>query len=420
MKTLIFTLAFVAVAWGCSNEDCMKTSTSLPIQFYDLDEPTYNEQQYPGVYKPCFCQPWIESTPLRAQVTEADPDKSYALLAYDMEGTQLGSWLMFLMTDGQSFSTQIVPESEGLTGNVTFGIGESIEITNKNPSFDDDLSDWYQQDAVPTAGASWSWNVAYGSGYTNVASKHLKQDMSFTAGTYRVTWGAYMDTESGTGTATVYFFNASGSIIDQINITGSGHYSGSEEFQGVVGGQPIASFSIRVSGGTWNGNFYIKQLLIDRLSNPDYTKIKKSDCVDIRESFADQDLTLIRYWDVRNWDDLVYPQTSPFEAFNLWVPATFWKTRNVSEQTEHRTSGKRVVKMNSTMIKQRLFETDHLPIEFHEKILHVLSHNQVWIDGRQYTNGEGYVVEEDASNRFAFQKATAWLTDAESVLNNVI
>lgn len=422
MKTLIFTLAFAAVMWGCSEETitCMPTSKSLPIEFYDIDEPVYNAQAYPGVYKPCFAQPWVCSTPLTIQAPRV-PETNLTLFAVDEDDNTVEQWDMNNLGDDHAFVT-IVPEEEVICGQkVRFKIG-SITAVGTPPINWSSIAlqkdyfsgiPWTKPGSQPLAVLAPSGGIPQ--------SDIIYYSVNLFPGTYNLAWEFRNSVNTQTIRYTAVAMDGSLNVLQTFVLgeTNQSIFSFDANLL-MPDGCNYLGIRVQVTGGTgadptvsiWDLEF----LSATGIS----TMLYHSDVVDFQTEFPDLDMTLIRYWDVRDWDDLIYPQSSPFQAFNLWVPATFWKPRNVSEQTEHRTSGKRVVKMNSTMIKQKLFETDHLPIEFHEKILHVLSHNQVWINGKQYTNGEGYVVEEDASNRFAFQKATAWLTDSESVLNNVI
>lgn len=434
MKTLIFTLAFVAVAWGCTEETitCMPISKSLPIHFVGIDEQVYNEQEYPGVYKPCFCQPWKCATELPVQVPYHegfDPDdQKFVMTALDSDNQEVQSWDLYPV-GANAAGIKIDPEEDLCDKDVRFVINSVFTVM---PEFD----------AAPTFGTSKViGGNEWGSQPTFVFSNTPSGDPTPFSDIHY--WPL-------PGIAGDYFFDFD---INRINGAGDGGSSLMffvllDASLNVIKEQPFASFHIPedLSFGTKNktGSIPLKvgedavyigirytmqspsasatiqhnmhSLEITSLVVPKY----HSWCVSFRTEFPDMDLTLIEYWDVRDWDDIRYAQTSPPQTFRIWVPAVFWKDRFVSEQREHRTSNKRVVKMNSSLITQRLLETEHLPIPFQEKIIHILSHNQVWIKKKQYTNGEGLVMEEDTTNKFAFQKSNTWLTDAESALNNVI
>jgi hypothetical protein len=418
--TIIAVLALLVACGETEIHPCMKSSHAQPIEFYPMNKPTYNEKTYPGVFKPCYCSPWLSSSPLTAQVYEGDPDKSYALLAYDESGAQIGAWMMAYFGAG-NYSVTIVPANEGLANRkVSFGIGESLPISNENASFTTNLDGWIQVNAIPTAGANWVWDAGYGgSAYTSVASKYLAQDMQFSPGTYRATWGAYMDTTSGTAAATVYFFNAAGTVIDQINITGSGNYSGSEDFQGQVGSSLITRVGIRVSGGTWLGNFFIKQLLIVRLDDPDYTQIMKSDCFDIRDNFDDEDLVVVNYANDKPYAGLFFTDTSPLQPFQMFVPGEFWDERNTEETMEHELSNSQTIALSSETKEQKLLYTDHLPHYRRRKLLLALKMNNVLVDGEPFIQKEAYTVVQGA-NKSAERRVSVWLTRKDFVQRNVV
>lgn len=149
--------------------------------------------------------------------------------------------------------------------------------------------------------------------------------------------------------------------------------------------------------------------------SPD-TRVAKSDYIDVRESHTDT--KLISYTNSRNFSGLVYASISPDDVFYIRVRCRFFHERfpNTDEIIELTSS---VATTNTQKKKQKLLEVEHAPYYFHNKMMEVLQHHTVTIENTVWKKEDDYNINE-GDKRWPLKTATAYLTNRDSVVRNVI
>jgi hypothetical protein len=146
--------------------------------------------------------------------------------------------------------------------------------------------------------------------------------------------------------------------------------------------------------------------------------LARSDCLDIKASHTGT--LLIEYSNHRNFAGLINQQTSPDTTFQLRLPAVFNEERFPETDEVLPLSNNRIISLNSQVKKQRLLETDQMPNYMQLKMIQVLKHQFITIDGFDYVKEEPY---EQLSNKFKqwpMRAYSCWLTEKEYVLRNIL
>lgn len=147
------------------------------------------------------------------------------------------------------------------------------------------------------------------------------------------------------------------------------------------------------------------------------SEVAKSDCLDIRTT---QRVTqLITYGNVnRNFAGLVYVDASPDIEFQIRIPAIFFHSQPAMEQKGIDLTSKSI-NTYSQFKNKRLLETDYMPDYMHKKVMQVLMHHYVLIDGREWVAQDPYEIVE-ADRRWPLRKAKVLLTDKNSIIRNIL
>lgn len=134
----------------------MTISDSIPIQFWVNGQETYNEKQICGVYKACFCQPWLCDREIRLRITD-DQSISLVLNILDVTDNILSSVDFTEVSDGV-FDVAFTPSE------LSPSLCQKIRLSVVGYS----VGEWIAR----TSAADNSWRgVAYGNGvFVAVAS----------------------------------------------------------------------------------------------------------------------------------------------------------------------------------------------------------------------------------------------------------
>lgn len=149
------------------------------------------------------------------------------------------------------------------------------------------------------------------------------------------------------------------------------------------------------------------------------TDVYKSDCLDIKTLHAET--LLINYSNHEDFDGIEYADTSPEVSFNLRIPAVFFENRPIQEGQDDKLSNGQVISLYQESKWQRLLSTDRMPDYMHKKILAVLQHQFLYIDGSYWIKGgEEYAKTEKKNKRDSFAMYTCWLTEQSSLVRNIL
>lgn len=142
-----------------------------------------------------------------------------------------------------------------------------------------------------------------------------------------------------------------------------------------------------------------------------------SDCVDIKDSH--ECTTLIRYDNAKDFADIEYSTLSPAAEFYIRVPAVFFHERNTEEQERFETSGQTIVRLRDEIKVKRLLEVGFLPDYMHRKLLLILAHDTIEIDGEEWVRNDPYEKVE-GNRRYPLKKANVLLTQQGYIKRNIL
>lgn len=148
-----------------------------------------------------------------------------------------------------------------------------------------------------------------------------------------------------------------------------------------------------------------------------FQEVAKSDCISVKE---DHDETvLITYSNNRPFASLNSSVGTPDHAFNLRIPAVFFKERFPEESEVIGLSNSRSIQLNAQVKAQRLLNVGPMPFYMHRKAKLALSFQTVTIDDQDWVKEEAYEVSE-TKRTHPLSKAQCWLTEKDTIYRNVL
>jgi hypothetical protein len=216
---------------------------------------------------------------------------------------------------------------------------------------------------------------------------------------------------------TVEFRNGS-EVIQQLTQTVT-MGTGTTEITGSLSGDFVASGAIdRVVLIANNvGNTEIVDFGMDSISISSSVLMAKSDCVNIKEGH--DETVLITYSNNRPFDSLSSSVGTPDHAFNLRIPAVFFKERFPEESEVIQLSNSRSIQLNAQVKAQRMLNVGPMTFYMHRKAKLALSFGTVTIDGQDWVKEEAYEVSE-TKRTHPLSKAQCWLTEKDTIYRNVL
>ncbi len=388
----------------------MTISDSIPIQFWDIDEDTFNETDVCGLIKQdCFCQPFQCDDTIHLQVQNNYPvtldiyDSADELLtSIDMNETSVDVWdTSFIITSLLSpeicdtrvqFKLRLGP----IFTNTTFDY--LTPWFNNNPAARPDSCKW---SAIGGFATSTSTNVIGG-------SQQCMYQFDFKSGlTYTITFD-YAASGGGTMSAFVWVL-ASDTVPTTTQIVYSAIPASTTSFS-FIPSQDFSYiyFAFAVTSGTVT-------VTVDNIITPT-TNIKKSDCLDIRST---QDCTiLLVYENTSDFDGIDYENGSPGPSFQVRIPAIFFEEDNPQEQEDLELSNGVIVTLRQSIVEKRKLETGFMPNYMHRKLQKVLMHDSVYIDGDYWKKRDSY--DPNPVKKYNLKTASVLLTKYDSVEKNTI
>lgn len=148
-------------------------------------------------------------------------------------------------------------------------------------------------------------------------------------------------------------------------------------------------------------------------------QLYKSDCLNIKELHAET--LIIDYTNHENFDGINYGDATPDPSFKVRIPAIFFEQRFIQEGQDDKLSNGEVISLYQESKEQCLLSTDRMPHYMHRKILAVLQHQFLYIDGNYWIKGgEEYAKTEKKNKRDSFAMYTCWLTKQSSLVRNIL
>lgn len=428
---------FVLIVLGCSEEYeiqrriCspfrMTISDALPVQFWVNGVETYNQKEVCGITQACFCQSFNCNDEIRIQVQDSN-NQALALVIYDSSGEEI-TRLAFSETSNGVYELSFIPSENGVCDEVIrFEINNdilSIEATAPEDGYNQTATsdiDWSMVADPPSV----NFTVPALSGRT---SEHLYKAISPYSEGDIITLHSIILNNYGPGaggtlnmSARVYFLDSGFNIINFTEIfqlaTSSGGATSQEETNDLTVPFGAMYLSIRsiVSQGAAGGNASITTI-ISTFEDSGFVSAA-SDCVDIRES---HDCTvLIKYLNSKDFADIEYTDFSPNAEFYIRVPAIFFHETNTSEEERFETSGQTIVRLRDEIKVKRRLELGYMPDYMHRKLLLILSHDTIEIDGDIWVRNDPYEKVPPANKRYPLKMANVLLTLQGYIKRNIL
>ncbi len=451
---------------GCSEDvnDCKKQciqmtiSDSLPFQFWVNGQQTYNEKQICGVYKACFCQPWLCDNEVVLQFTDTVQGQELNLSIRDENDSELYN-LPFVDTE------------------VFVDVTDEIDLQFSTTSFTSGLGDWINNDGSDGA-AYIAWTSASPGARANGSpsgqiTKYLAilrsdgDGRGWPAGEYSIKING-SNNSGGTQTVSpsIYGMNTptdntqivsvnsnslpDGGAATDITITftlddywqylairfnrdgppGGGFYMDVTLFTATILSAPTSETYSVYSNTAYDLSFVPSELSPELCNSRVQFVVESSlssgvdphtDCIDIRQNH--DCLIEITYSNTNNFDGINYESGSPTPVFTALIPAQFWKEDNPQEQEDSVLSNGVIVTRRTEIQEKTLLEVGFVPNYFHKKIQKILMHNSVQIedvngDLTYWKKRDGY--ESENLNRYPLKVGSVWLTKYNSVEKNTI
>jgi hypothetical protein len=145
------------------------------------------------------------------------------------------------------------------------------------------------------------------------------------------------------------------------------------------------------------------------------TVVATSDCISIRESHS---CTIqIQYTNSKDFNGIVYDDSSPVPTFYLRIPAIFFEEDNPAEQEDHELSSGEIVRLYNKLEKRKKLDIGFLPPYMHEKIQLILMHDSITIDDAEWIRREVYEKIE-GNKRYPLKRAMVYLHDKNFIKEN--
>lgn len=395
----------------------MTISDAIPVQFWINGVETYNQKEVCGINSVCFCQPFNSSDEIRIQITDSSFN-SFKLRINDAAGNVITN-LDFSETSENIYGLSFVSSELGITNEqIQLDIVGYKNLSNSN--FISNINSWTNLGS----GDTWAWANDAGDGSAHVTvggsaqTKYLAQAIEILEDdiiSIETELHAVAGNPPNVDFKTVLIrSDNSVEIIDSETIT-SGP---SEDVTNVynVNYTPSEDFAYIGFLGTRNGGsamaFYIHYVdfVLERV-------VASSDCLDIKTS---HDCTqLIRYDNSKDFADIEYSDFSPTAEFYLRIPAIFFHERNTDELESFETSGETIVRLRNEIKVKRLLEVGFMPDYMHRKLLLILAHDTVEIDGETWVQQDPY-EKVDGNRRYPLKKANVLLTQQGYIKRNIL
>lgn len=417
---VIFVILFLLPqeeTYSISDYEGMVFSDALPVQFWIEGCDTYNESDASGVHTICWFQQWLCSDEINIQFVDEQPGANSETFSLP----SLSSWQTTSNNSRPDWTTGAAPvvsivnlqTSEILYLNYNFIAGIRYTITinfttsasvngSANISiYDDDFN------VVFNEGNIAAYNGASSTDITFIATSDCKKIgfyfSSNSIGTRTVTVNSTSAERSTDTDYSLLVIDEDGATLEELTLV-----STPLPANGYVYSASFRPIDYEICGAKIKFEVWFSGTPSARMARTDYMEIKDSL----------PDTKLIGYSNNRNFSGLIYEDVSPVPSFTIRLSCRFFhqRTPQTDEAIALTTS---IVTTSSQLKKQKLLEVKHAPYYFHDKIIEVLQHHSVVINGRYYKKEEAYEIPE-GDKRWPLKTGTTYLTISNSVVRNVL
>lgn len=377
----------------------MTISDALPVQFWVNGVETYNQKEVCGITPVCFCQPFNSTDEIRIQVQD-ETGLDLLLKIYDSIDNELQSLSFTEITSGV-YEMSFVPSELSVTDEQVRI--EIITVELNDTAFN---TNWTDQGG----GEPWTLGATDLSVQVdNAVSNRVRRSLNFTSGhLYVLNLIFTLGNPDGIrvriflgGTQEVYFgeFTTGTPFNESVSVVALADYT---YFEIEVDTSFQAANPIDIS---------ITDVIIKAI-------LAQSDCLDIKTSH--DCTTLIRYDNAKDFAGLEYSSFSPTAEFYLRIPAIFFHERNTEEEESFEESTENIVRLRNEIKLKKLLEVGFMPDYMHRKLLLILAHDTIEIDGESWVKRDPYEKEEPSNKRYPLKKASVLLTQKDYIKRNIL
>jgi hypothetical protein len=403
----------------------LRVSDALPIQFWPVGVPTYNERPNAGYEDVPFFQLWNCEDALDL-VAEYDGPRRLFLKVEDDIGNELALMpfsnvvdnIWVISTNFEAYCYKCV----------RLFLVETDSFSIENGFFIESLSPWgnFYDETMDDTEQQWAWGsgdrAIFVTAGDQLGSNYLGQEVSsMPEGAYRLRISLNETTVGG------YEFDT---IISVANDPISGPFTVVGTTPGAViagGGPQVIQVDFTIGPGEVDSEYilihFVNNVFTELPINLSISSIEvvlspatspevlsRSDFMEVAET--QRDTRIVRYTNEGEFAGIPYDLLDPKPEFNIRLLSRFYKERNPQEEETESNSDGTIVKLSSEFKTQRRLELDPLPMYMHKKIVLALQHNSVNIENLQWVKEEGYDLDE-INSKYPHEAAQVWLTLSE-------
>ena len=454
-------LIFVLLLSGCSEEHViekkicnpfrMTISDALPVQFWVNGVETYNQKEVCGINSVCFCQPFNCDDEIHIQVVNDDhepltlsivDEQSNEITSFGFDETDiylpytptiqfsttsfissLGDWQNNNGSDASTYAvwqhsgTQAIGYSGGgLSSTKYLAIQRNDPTGNGWPpgSYTISIVGYNNSDGTQDIGLSvfgmmttTSQTQIFPTGSTTLPDGNIQTTLtiSFTTGQYWEYLAFRFDRLGAPGGG----FDMR-VALDSIEITTAPSPTDEVAFDRTIYSATFTPSDLDICD----------EKIILKIKDSSLDVLAQSDCLDIKTS---HDCTaLIHYDNAKDFAGLEYASTTytPGFEFYIRIPAVFFHERNTEEEENFEESTENMVRLRNEIKLKRLLEVGFMPDYMHRKLLLILAHDTVEIDGESWIKRDPYEKEEPGNKRYPLKKASVLLTQKDYIKRNIL
>lgn len=419
----------------------MTFSNALPIQFWSVDDDTFNDLEVCGITSVCWCAP-IEMADLIAIQFEDDgstsPAGHYNLAVYDeyeilQNPTTVG-------TDGDAFteSGDLRTFTDGASDVFTTVGRKSLKIYDRSSTKVDITlpQDWNDSvDQPSTVFAAKIGTLFIGDGAPGIGNLAY-QDAVIPAGqSFGITFSA---TTTAQESIVLFWLSDNADINTHAvlsRVVQANYPTYFDESRGdVMGvvlptGSSTVKMQIKNTSGSASSRLWIYVLNSEASTTIQVTLnvkilfipyVGKTDCLSVKESHSCTNL--ISYRNNSDFAGLVYTDASPDFQFNLRVPSVFFHEEPFDESEDHELSSDTMVQIWAKLERKKQLEIDYIPYYFHEKLRLILAHQSVEVNGKAWIKkrDDPYTIVRTGNKRYPLNKGSVLLTDKNFIKRNLL
>lgn len=390
----------------------MTISSALPIQFWDIESETFQEQTRCGKTDVCYCE-YIRTGEQVLQIY--NPGNEPTLKAFDSEAAEIdidastsgavsGMYtITFTIPDSAIGKTIqfIVYQTGGTVEKMKSGcvevLGEySLQLPSALPG------QWDQEGAL----AVWTANVGNAEVTIPIPggqSNTLYKEFSAGAGAYSVVYSVSI-TGTGTNSLTFNFYSGATPVYSRDFFATDVLFIEQKTFS-----VPITRIEVIAFASDGDSDFVVSSIaMIAAIGN-----LSNESCI-----------KTIRYSNHKNFRDMNgnvidYESGSPTPSFEIHIPAMFFDENFPLEEEVHPQSDDTWKRVWSRMEAKKLFEIGRLPYYMHKKLQMILVHDIVEIDDEFWVKRDAYNIEA-GNKRFPLKTGSVLLTNRDEITRNLI